>query len=178
MMKTMRKSIIIDFFIFFIMYWYNLQGWVCNFNIRLILAVFLQIISYLNWIKCSVSALPLHVNCMTILDGLSLISSLFYNHWIFLSLTFTVTWIFVEDQCALKSGVLVGRVRRVGVFYFGTGRVGFLPKNSGTGTGRDGLWENFKGKSTYTGPLFFIIDIITITFLWNHDMMVEIHFKL
>ena len=30
------------------------------------------------------------------------------------------------------------RVRRVGVFDFGTGRVGYLPKSSGTGTGRDG----------------------------------------
>ena len=32
----------------------------------------------------------------------------------------------------------VGRVWRVGVFDFGTGRVGYLPKSSGTGTGRDG----------------------------------------
>ena len=30
------------------------------------------------------------------------------------------------------------RVRRVGVFDFGTGRVGYLQKRSGTGTGRDG----------------------------------------
>ena len=30
------------------------------------------------------------------------------------------------------------RVWRVGVFDFGTGRVGYLPKSSGTGTGRDG----------------------------------------
>ena len=30
------------------------------------------------------------------------------------------------------------RVRRVGVFDFGTGRVGYLQKSSGTGTGRDG----------------------------------------
>ena len=32
----------------------------------------------------------------------------------------------------------VGRARRVGVFDFGTGRVGYLQKSSGTGTGRDG----------------------------------------
>ena len=38
------------------------------------------------------------------------------------------------------------RVWRVGVFDFGTGRVGYLPKSLGTGTGRDGYWENFKGK--------------------------------
>ena len=30
------------------------------------------------------------------------------------------------------------RVWRVGVFDFGTGRVGYLPKSSGIGTGRDG----------------------------------------
>ena len=33
---------------------------------------------------------------------------------------------------------VTGRVRRVGVFDFGTGRVGYLQKSSGTGTGRDG----------------------------------------
>ena len=32
----------------------------------------------------------------------------------------------------------ISRVRRVGVFYFGTGRVGYLQKRSVTGTGRDG----------------------------------------
>ena len=31
-----------------------------------------------------------------------------------------------------------------------------------------------KAKSTYTGPLIFILDIITITFLWNHDMITEL----
>ena len=34
--------------------------------------------------------------------------------------------------------LLLARVPRVGVFYFGTGRVGYLQKSSGTGTGRDG----------------------------------------
>ena len=34
--------------------------------------------------------------------------------------------------------MIITRVRRVGVFDFGTGRVGYLPKSSGTGTGRDG----------------------------------------
>ena len=33
---------------------------------------------------------------------------------------------------------VICRVRRVGVFDFGTGRVGYLQKRSGTGTGRDG----------------------------------------
>ena len=33
---------------------------------------------------------------------------------------------------------MVIRVRRVGVFYFGTGWVGYLQKSSSTGTGRDG----------------------------------------
>ena len=41
---------------------------------------------------------------------------------------------------------ITGRVRRVGVFDFGTGRVGYLQKSLGTGTGRDGYWDNFKGK--------------------------------
>ena len=36
------------------------------------------------------------------------------------------------------NGRLMTRVRRVGVFDFGTGRVGYLEKSSGTGTGRDG----------------------------------------
>ena len=31
-----------------------------------------------------------------------------------------------------------------------------------------------KAKTTYTGPLIFILDIITITFLWNHDMITEL----
>ena len=53
------------------------------------------------------------------------------------------------------------RVRRVGVFDFGTGRVGYLPKSSGTGTGSEKI---LKAKSTSIGPLIFIIDIITITF--------------
>ena len=33
---------------------------------------------------------------------------------------------------------LLSRARRVGVFYFGTGWVGYLQKSSGTGTGRVG----------------------------------------
>ena len=33
---------------------------------------------------------------------------------------------------------VINRVRRVEVFDFGTGRVGYLQKSSGTGTGRDG----------------------------------------
>ena len=48
-----------------------------------------------------------------------------------------------EDRCDLKKlgggdGSVIGRVRRVGFFYFGTERVGYLPKSSGTRTGRDG----------------------------------------
>ena len=37
-----------------------------------------------------------------------------------------------------QPGRPVSRVRRVGVFDFGTERVGYLQKRSGTGTGRDG----------------------------------------
>ena len=32
---------------------------------------------------------------------------------------------------------MAGRARRVGVFYFRTGRVGYLQKSLGTGTGRE-----------------------------------------
>ena len=43
----------------------------------------------------------------------------------------------MDDDENPRSHIL-GRVRRVGVFEFGTGRVGYLQKSSGTGTGRDG----------------------------------------
>ena len=41
-------------------------------------------------------------------------------------------------RAIVQEGVQSSRVRRVGVFYFGTERVGYVQKRSGTGTGRDG----------------------------------------
>ena len=44
------------------------------------------------------------------------------------------------DFIKFKTGTfqVLSRARRVGVFYFGTGRVGYLQKSSGTGTDRVG----------------------------------------
>ena len=42
------------------------------------------------------------------------------------------------DRYSFRHDSVLSRVRRVGVFDFGTGRVGYLPKSSGTGTGQDG----------------------------------------
>ena len=44
-------------------------------------------------------------------------------------------------------------------------RDGYLPKSLGTGAGWEGSEKILKAKSTYTGPLIFITDLITITFL-------------